>query len=189
MYRQILIHSEHRKFQKILWHFNPNDPLNIYELNNVTYGLAPSTIRALHQLAIVERNRFPNVVKFISENMYVDDALFGADSIQESIDISRKFSDCLKVGGFPLTKWSVNSSKLLSHIPSDWLEINPNESQNLTKDQKLIGILWNSNSDILSFSVKSHSEFEPVTKRKLLSMIARLYNPLRLRADNFFDVS
>ena len=57
MYGQILIHPEDRKFQKILWCFNPYDPLSIYELNTVTYGLAPSAfqaIRALHQLAVDE---------------------------------------------------------------------------------------------------------------------------------------
>ena len=84
------------------------------------------------------------------------------------------------MGGFPLRKWSTNSSKLLSHIPSDWLEINPDEPQNLTKYQKLLGIIWNSNSDILSFLVESHIEFESVTKRKVLSMIAHLYDPLGL---------
>ena len=107
--------------------FNPNDPLNVYELNTVTYGLAPSAFQAilvLLQLAIDESEKFPKASRLIFENMYVDDASFGGDSILEAIDISREFSDCLK---------------LLSNIPFDWLEINPNESQNLTKDQKLLG--------------------------------------------------
>ena len=58
--------------------------------------------------------------------------------------------------------------------------MSPNESQNLTKDQKFLGIFWNSNSDTLLFSIESPSEFEPITKRKLLSMIGHLYDPLGL---------
>ena len=96
MYRQILIHPKDRKFQKILWRFNHNDPFNIYELNTVTYGLAPhafQAIRVLLQLAIDESDKFHKASKLISENMYVDDALFGADSIPEAIELSREFLD------------------------------------------------------------------------------------------------
>ena len=71
-----------------------------------------------------------------------------------------------------------HSSKLLSHIPFSWLEINPNESQNLTKAQKSLGILWNSNFYNLLFPLESLSEFESITKRKVFSIIACLYDPL-----------
>ena len=39
MYRQISICAEHRKFQRILWRDSLDDPVSIYDLNTVTYGV------------------------------------------------------------------------------------------------------------------------------------------------------
>ena len=107
-------------------------------------------------------------------------ALFSSDTINEAIKLARKFSDLLTTSGFPLRKWSANSSELLSHIPKDWLVVNPSDSQNLFKEQKLLGIRCNSESDSLSFNVEALNDQGHVTKRKVLSVIASLYDPLGL---------
>ena len=49
----------------------------------VTYGIVSSAYKAIkapHQLASDEVDKFPRAVKLIY-NMYVDDALFGADNV------------------------------------------------------------------------------------------------------------
>ena len=184
MYRQIRMHPEDCKFQNVLWRFSSNEPIKVYQLNTVTYGIVPSAyhaIRCLRQLAIDESSNFSrNVLDLILNNMYVDDALFGADTIDEAIELSKEFSNLLTAGGFPLRKWSANSSELLSHIPKDWLEVDNTESQNLFKEQKLLGIRWNSESDRLSFNIEALKYQGTVTKRKVLSIIASLYDPLGL---------
>ena len=112
MYRQIFIHPSDRKFQKILWRSNPNDPLLLYELNTVTYGIASSAfqaIRSLKQLALEEADAFPKASKVILDNMYVDDSLFGADTMTEAISLAQSFSELLKAGEFPLRKWIANT--------------------------------------------------------------------------------
>ena len=78
MFRNILILPEHRKFQQILWRRAPDEPIQEYVLNTVTYGLAPSpflAIRTLHQLAIEEGSRFPLAAEALLPNTYVDDIL------------------------------------------------------------------------------------------------------------------
>lgn len=42
MYRQILVDNAHRKYQKIVWRFSPNEPIQTYQLNTVTYGTSPA---------------------------------------------------------------------------------------------------------------------------------------------------
>ena len=79
-----------------------------------------------------------------------------------------------------MRKWSANSSELLAHITDDWLDVNPSDSQNLFKEQKLLGIHWNSESYSLSFNVETSNYQDHVTKRKVLSVIASLYDPLGL---------
>lgn len=43
MYRQINIHLEDRRYHKILWRENINDPIKTYQLNTVTYRISTIT--------------------------------------------------------------------------------------------------------------------------------------------------
>ncbi|XP_063994614.1 uncharacterized protein LOC135172510 [Diachasmimorpha longicaudata] len=52
MYRQVLVRPEDTKFQRILW--REHEQIQTYELQTVTFGLAPApylAVRCLHQLA------------------------------------------------------------------------------------------------------------------------------------------
>lgn len=54
MYRQILIHPDDRKYQKILWRENEQEPIRTFQLNTVTYGHACAphcAVRTLVQCA------------------------------------------------------------------------------------------------------------------------------------------
>ena len=127
------------KFHKILWYFNFNDTLNIYELNTVTYGLVSSVFQTLRKLAIDERDKFGKGARLIFENIYVYDAFFGVESILEAANLSRKFIECLKMNGCSLQKWSANSSDLLSHIPHVSLKDNFIEVSTLTN---IFDFIW-----------------------------------------------
>ena len=41
MYRQVRVHKDDCIFQLILWRETPELPIQVYELNTVTYGTAP----------------------------------------------------------------------------------------------------------------------------------------------------
>ena len=69
-------------------------------------------------MAADESNKFPNAVKLIFDNMYINGALFGADSPEDAISISQEFTDLLTAGGFLLRKWSANHPNMLNHLPS-----------------------------------------------------------------------
>ena len=183
MYRQIEIHPDDRKFQRILWRDSPTDPVSVFELCTVTYGIAPSAyqaLRSLRQLAIDECIRFPHVSQFVSKNMYVDDAFFGADTIDEAQLIAKEFTDFLMAGGFPLRKWAANHTDLLVNIPSEWLADSSESAKVLGNDHRLQGIVWNPHFDEFSFTPVSSQIEEPITKRKVLSLLAKLYDPLGL---------
>jgi len=54
MYRQVRIHEDDRKLQRILWRSSTEEPLRTNELSTVTYGTASApylATRCLHQLA------------------------------------------------------------------------------------------------------------------------------------------
>ncbi|XP_052901583.1 uncharacterized protein LOC128309250 [Anopheles moucheti] len=62
MYRQILHDSRDRNFLRILYRENPNDPIDTYELQTVTYGTASAPFlatRTLRQIAQDHQDEYP----------------------------------------------------------------------------------------------------------------------------------
>ena len=110
--------------------------------------------------------------------MYVDDAFFGADSIQEAVSIAAQFCNFLMAGGFPLRKWAANHPDLLSHLPVDWLAEEPLDESLISQHHPLLGLVWNPLTDSFSFSTDFPKLHEPLTKRQVLSLLAKLYDPL-----------
>ncbi|XP_053681566.1 uncharacterized protein LOC128732345 [Sabethes cyaneus] len=86
MYRQVLVHRDDTSLQRILWRFSTDEPIQVYELLTVTYGLAPSSFlatRTLLQLADDEGSRYPLGREALLKNFYVDDFIGGAQTIEE----------------------------------------------------------------------------------------------------------
>lgn len=112
MYRQIRISPEHRKFQHVLWRASPQDELQAFELNTVTYGVNCSpflAIRVLQQIADTECNNFPLVREALLFHTYVDDICVGADSEAAAIQLQSDLINILRRSGMELKKWTNNT--------------------------------------------------------------------------------
>lgn len=182
MYRQILIHPDERYLQNIVWRSDPHKAISIYELQTVTYGTTSApylAIKCIKKLALDNKDNFPIASELIDRDMYVDDLITGFDDEQQGILACNQISDILKSTSFSLRKWASNSKMILNGLKdtSDEFSIlNLGENDVI----KTLGIQWLSQPDLLSFKVTSISKQYPVTKRNLLSTIARIYDPLGL---------
>lgn len=108
MYRQVRLHPEDTKYQKILWRKNPNESIKVFQLNTVTYGTVPASflaIRVLCQLSIDKQEQFPLPNKILQEDFYVDDLLTGTSNLQEAQKIRDELIVLLVRGGFHLRQW------------------------------------------------------------------------------------
>ncbi|XP_055619147.1 uncharacterized protein LOC129764254 [Toxorhynchites rutilus septentrionalis] len=88
MYRQVLLDPRDTPLQRICWRFNSNEKIATYELQTVTYGLAPSSFlatRTLRQLVHDEGQNYPLAAPALSKCFYMDDYLGGAQTIDEAI--------------------------------------------------------------------------------------------------------
>lgn len=87
-----------------------------------------------------------------------------------------------KAGGFPLQKWTSNDQDILKFISLDKNHDNPTPVHfDETTTVHILGLCWNSKTDSLQFS----STFFPstiITKRLILSTIAKIFDPLGLLA-------
>ncbi|XP_031349442.1 uncharacterized protein LOC116175453 [Photinus pyralis] len=179
MYRQIEIHPDDRKYQQILWREDCNNSLQTYQLNTVTYGTTSApylAIRCLKQLGL-EATEMPCAQRAILEDFYVDDLLTGADTIEEMLQLRNEIDRILRNGCFHLAKWASNDKRL---IP----EFQMNESNDVNFDRqcesKILGLLWNTEKDILKYSNNYQVTNNKVTKRVILSNISKIYDPLGL---------
>ncbi|XP_011884091.1 PREDICTED: uncharacterized protein LOC105571233 [Vollenhovia emeryi] len=181
MYRQVLVIPEQRPLQRILWREQPEQPIETFELNTVTYGTTAASflaIRCLKQLAIECEQSNPNIAKIIKEDFYVDDLLTGGETLEEVVSIARGVSDVLAGGCFELRKWKANNHEFRAISKG---ANKPLAEVQLHKDgnKRTLGLVWRVENDILTYSVDLPRNNQ-VTKRSILSVTSMIFDPLGL---------
>lgn len=176
MFRQILVDPKDACWQKILWRSSESERVQEYALSTVTYGTkcAPFlALRTLIQLASDEGSRFPLGAEVVRDTSYVDDFLAGGDDISSALEVKRHLQCLLQSGGFELGKWASNSTEFGSNLVT--------ESKTLQESETIstLGLTWSPIDDAFSLKVDlSRFKSGPVTKRSVLSDVARLFDPL-----------
>ena len=179
MYRQILVTPEDRKYQHILWRTDPGKPVEEYELSTVTYGLSCApflALRVLQQLASDERALYPRASQILLDDVYVDDIVTGADTLEDALELRAELIKLLSCAGFVLKKWTSNSVAFLEHVPEEDREVTLNIVATDSQSVKILGIQFEAASDAFTYRVIPNSQ--PATKRSVLSNIARIFDPL-----------
>ncbi|XP_052567192.1 uncharacterized protein LOC128093655 [Culex pipiens pallens] len=180
MYRQVLLHPEDRPYQRILWRPTPTQPLATYELNTVTYGFASSPFlatRTLLEIAKDEAKNYPEAVEAVKQDFYVDDFLSGADDLPSATRIRKQVSAMLLAAGFPLKKWASNVPEALADVPEEDLAIVPLRDLKDDQSVSVLGLVWDPVSDTLRFKVELPLPAAVLTKRIVMSYIAKIFDP------------
>lgn len=179
MFRQILVHRDDQDYQRIIWRQSPGHELQEYRLTTVTYGTKSApyhALRVLKQLVSDEGQNYPLACSVLNEQTYVDDCLLGAESREKAIEIRKQTVALLSRGGFHFRKWATNDSALLSDVdPNDCVK----SMRDLRTDDgiKILGLSWHPETDTFRFNVE-YSTPSKITKRSVLSAVARLFDPL-----------
>ncbi|XP_076375571.1 uncharacterized protein LOC143258910 [Megalopta genalis] len=180
MYRQFLLREEDRKFQRVIW-TNPRGEVKTFKLNTVTFGLSPAPFlatRCLQQLAEDEGHRFKYAGHIVRRDLYVDDLLTGAATVEETISIRDEVSDLLHHAGLNICQWASNCPTILQGLPEG--SVNVKLEAHDDKTLKTLGVAWNSLEDSIVYSVTPIAVDTRVTKRTILSNIAKIFDPLGL---------
>lgn len=179
MYRQILIHPDDRRYQRILWY--TDDKIRTFEINRVTFGVSSApylAIRTLKQLANDEKSNFPNAAKILTRDLYVDDLLSGANTLSEVLQLRDEIILLLRRGGFDIRQWASNHRHALDNFDERTLDLDCAVEDNPIS--KTLGIVWNSGRDTFIYTVNSIDLSQKITKRNILSNIAKIFDPLGL---------
>ncbi|XP_054259469.1 uncharacterized protein LOC128984197 [Macrosteles quadrilineatus] len=127
----------------------------------------------------------PDLYKAYSDNInehisqghmtYVDDIVTGADTVDEAKNLQNQLIQLLNRGHFELRKWTSNSPELLQSLP-DTHKDSPVFLENTPDPHfSILGLHWSPDSDNFSF----HLNLPPktLTKRHVLSLVAKIYDP------------
>ncbi|XP_050305064.1 uncharacterized protein LOC126742462 [Anthonomus grandis grandis] len=104
--------------------------------------------------------------------------LTGVESVKEGINLCNEVTSILKSAGFDLQKWASNSQEILDHGKTS-----SSTSTVLFGERgqtKTLGLYWSCEQDFLMYQIDVSDVSKHVTKRTVLSVIAKLYDPLGL---------
>jgi len=179
MYLQVLVHPDERRYQRVLW--RRNDKIETYQLNTLAFGISSSpflAIRTLHKLADDERHAFPGAAEMLKTHLYVDNLLSGADTINEARSIRDELTALLARGGFNLRQWASNDERLIDDLPTRALHTGV--VLDAERSLKTLGITWGVRDDQICYTTHPIKIVEKLTKRNILSEIAKIFDPLGL---------
>lgn len=182
MYRQVLVSPNQRCFQRIFWRDNSSCPLSIYELNTVTYGTASApylATRCLLKIAEENADIYPEASEIIKSDSYVDDILSGANTAEKAAQLCDEISVILLQAHFTLHKWVSNDRHICRRFTADDSGSSAVQlgSECMTKT---LGLYWSPSDDTLNYKTTFHRPVTPITKRKILSSISQVFDPLGL---------
>jgi hypothetical protein len=181
MYLRIGVKEEHQKYLKILYRFNDDESVRIFQFKCVPFGLRASpylAMRTIRKLAKDEEQSFPNAARVAKSDFYMDDlvkSVHASPGDQEAVRLVTELISFFASGKFDLVKFASNSKDLLAKLPPQNLAtVEFTDNMNY----KILGLEWFPESDIFSFKIAPCTD--KCTKRIMLSVIAGLFDVLGL---------
>ena len=182
MYRGIELALSDRDLHRFVWRKKTNEPLGDFRMTRVTFSVSTSSFAAnmaVKQNASDFAMDFPLAYDAVKDNFYVDDGLTGADSVEETVKLYEQLRNLFDKADLLLRKWNSSEPQVLEHIPSELRDKQPvyhiSEVEEYTKT---LGVEWNATSDHFRLTVASLPPLGDVTKRFLVSDIAKTYDTL-----------
>ena len=194
MYHRILIPVQDQHVHRFLWrNLETHREPDVYVKTVLTFGDKPAPAMAqtaLKKTAKENASGYPEAADVLQKNTYMDDICDSVNTVTEAKQLAKDLDIILKTGGFNVKGWISNKSledHMQSEKPAEMAVFRGNVAE------KVLGMAWNNQADTLTFNVDSDaidhvigggqlSSEGKLTKRVLLSQVARIYDPLGLAA-------
>ncbi|XP_013390867.1 uncharacterized protein LOC106159196 [Lingula anatina] len=173
---QIQVKPEDRDVHRFLW--NDMGTVKTMRFTRVPFGnkCSPFLLNATvkHHLS-----QYPtsHVVDELNQNLYVDDLISGCDDEIEACAFIREADSIMQQASMKFSKWVSNSDTVGELLSQEFSDRSVTE-----KMLKVLGIQWMPTEDCFYFDGLELSSDAYVTKRVILSYLARLFDPLGLLA-------
>lgn len=167
----------------------PHMELVEYELNTVTYGVncAPFlALRVFQEVADVDCRGSARVCDALRHHTYVDDICYGADTVDNALSMQVELTAVLNGAGFELRKWASNTAAVVHAVLEEFRVIKSTTfAGDEGGDRKVLGLSWHTGGDYFGCEAQLDSA-TVFTKRGILSLTVRFFDPLGLYAPTIF---
>ncbi|GFR08915.1 integrase catalytic domain-containing protein [Trichonephila clavata] len=186
---QLILADEDRDATRFLWYKTEYtsdgnlciaDEIVTYRFTRLPFGLTSSPFllsASLRELATTYKQTYPIATKHIENNTYMDDFVLETSTDTEAITLYREILQLTSRISLPLAKWTTNS-KTLQGV---WKQ----ENFPFREITQVLGVKWDTDKDVFQIDVQAkivEASKEPVTKRLLLKLMSKFYDPLGLFA-------
>ena len=131
----------------------------------------------LRQNATDHKESHSQAYQVVLNSFYMDDGLTGADSIEDAVESRKELQELFNLGGFTLRQWNASEQRMLASIPDDLIHPIRTQEIKIQNDYtKVLGVKWNAKSDCFRPMISLPKEETLLTKRVLVSNIARLFD-------------
>ena len=186
MFHRIRIRADDRCAQRFLYRESPKHSPKIMEMRVMIFGASCSPACAQYVKnynAGLFRQRYPEAVKAIENNHYVDDYL---DSFMSLETATQRVNEVILIhnqADFFIRNFISNSSQLTNQIPCERISTQPvlKISEGTSNFDKILGQYWEKEKDVFKFilndlTIPGHS----VSKREMLAKTMKIYDPMGL---------
>ncbi len=140
--------------------------------------------------------RFQKTVEQIEEQLYVDDYLGGADNVPTAITTVGETVTLFSEAQLNMRSWATNNKQLRDFLTEKEMsnQIVGILSPTMDGQHKALGLRWDTSSDSFKFDPTSIMEAaveigEKITKRKILSISARIFDPIGFLAPTVLKIN
>ncbi len=183
MFHQVRVKPDDSNSLRFLWWPNadftrpPEEHSMLVHLFGATSSPSCASF-ALQKTAEDNKDDFDNeTIETVKRNFYVDDCLKSVSSVGRAKELAKQLWELLAKGGFNLTKWVSNSREVMASIPSSerapkMVDLDVESFPDIVA----LGVSWNIETDTFYFRIRNENSAN--TRRKLLSFISSLYDPI-----------
>ncbi|GFW97570.1 integrase catalytic domain-containing protein [Trichonephila clavipes] len=172
---QISLHENDMNFLRFLWWEGGNlEKAVICRHRRVGFGVSCSPFL----LAAVLNHHFKQAPEHLEkaaeklkDSMYVDNCVTSVDSSEELESFKRDSTELLSLGKFDLRGWRH------SDIESNF-DFQDNQQKSDPEEIIVLRLMWNVKEDTFSISYRETESKEGVTKRRILSLAHRIFDPI-----------
>ncbi len=181
-FHQISIDPDDRKRLRFLWFDDykksQNPSVKQYQFCRLVFGLtsSPAILNSTIQHHVDHYMASKtSAVNILQNSLYVDDLVAGASNTTEAIQVYRQADEVMKEGGFNFKKWRSNDKTVQQSFTN---------TEHIDKSEvKVLGIVWDTDEDNFGIDLRDVIEYGkrlPVTKRSILKLSAKIFDPLGL---------
>ena len=181
MYHRVLIPEQDQHVHRYLWRNLETDRKpDVYVKTVLTFGDRPAPAMAqiaLQKTATEGEKRNPEAAEVLKKNTYMDDICDSVHFAEQATKLTTEIDEVLSNGGFHVKGWLSNVAL------TEGVEITNETGEPGMKllqgpvEEKVLGTVWNHRDDVFGFKVNP-PEINILTKRCILSQVARIYDPL-----------